>query len=276
VSFDCLELRGGPDVHLGQLVLYGTEDVPDVPLGQLRAFVEPDVRLETLAYFDTGAPRPKGLLREWTESLAMVVVFIVLLTGYVTQATQVPTPSMVPTIMVGDHFFIEKLAFPGNYPPLLHPYLPKRAIHRGDIIVFKPPKEQGETPFVKRVIGLPGDVVEVRERDVFINNEKLDEPYKVHLSPPSSYRPNVEPTTIPPDNFFVMGDNRDNSLDSRYWGTVPRESVIGMPLFVYWSYESDKTFSLTPTLRERAMDYLTVAMHFPTRTRWFRFGTLVR
>jgi signal peptidase I len=257
----------------------------DVPLDEFVPFERPDVRIDEFARFDTLPVRRKGVLREWLESLAFTIVFVLVFTSYIAQATQVPTESMKPTILVGDHFFLDKLAFPANYPVAIRPYLPHRSIGRLDIIAFKSPTE-GNIPFVKRVIGLPGDRVEIRDKFVYINGRKLDEPYKIHVDS-TVYRPdpwtpeelrvrdNYGPVIVPPRSYFVMGDNRDNSNDSRYWGFVNRDDIIGKPLFVYWSYESDPYVPGDKTLREKFDDYLLVAMHFFDRTRWFRIGTMV-
>src|SRR5215469_10019173 len=155
-------------------------DTPDVLLSELFTFVSPDVRIEDLEFFESPAPRRKGALREWVESLAFTIIFVLIFTNYVAQATQVPTESMKPTILVGDHFFLDKLTFPANYPAAIRSFLPHRSIRRLDIIAFKSPTE-GNIPFVKRVIGLPGERVEVRGKSVFINGRRLNEPYKIHV-----------------------------------------------------------------------------------------------
>lgn len=227
----------------------------------------------------------KGRLREWVESLAFTIVFVLVFTRFVAQATQVPTESMKPTIMVGDHFFLDKLAFPANYPALLHPYLPSRAIERGDIIAFRAP-DDGEIPFVKRVIGLPGESIEIVDKVVWIDGVRLLEPYKIHVDeelfaeepwvPEEFYiRDNFGPVEVPQDAYFAMGDNRDNSNDSRYWGFVSGGDIIGKPLFVYWSYQTDTYQPGRRTLRDRLRNYASVAMHFFTRTRWFRIGSMI-
>jgi len=257
---------------------------PDVLLGQFSTFEKPDIRIDELTVFDTPS-MGKGAFREWIESLAFTVIFVLVFTSYIAQATQVPTESMKPTILVGDHFFLDKLAFPANYPAAIRRYLPHRPIKRLDIIAFKSPTE-GNIPFVKRVIGLPGDTVEVRGKSVYVNHTKLDEPYKIHVDSTTyssdpwtpeelKIRDNFGPVTVPRDHYFVMGDNRDNSNDSQYWGFVTWEEIIGKPLFVYWSYESDPYVPGEKSLREWLDGYATVAMHFFDRTRWFRIGTMV-
>src|SRR5262245_19736889 len=264
--------------------LDGTE-VPDVLLDEFATFHRPDIRLDELTVFNTLPAGHKGAFREWIESLAFTIIFVLLFTSYVAQATQVPTESMKPTILVGDHFFLDKIVFPANYPAAIRSYLPHRSISRGDIIAFKSPTD-GNIPFVKRVIGLPGDTVEVRSKDVYINGRKMDEPYKIHVDStvynPDQWTPeelrirdNYGPVTVPANSYFAMGDNRDNSNDSRYWGFVTWDEIIGKPLFVYWSYESDPYVPGERTFREWLDGYATVAIHFFDRTRWFRIGTMV-
>lgn len=210
------------------------------------------------------------------KSFASTLVFVWLFTQHVAQATMVPTESMDPTILVGDHFFLDKLAFPANYPHAVQRFLPERVIRRGEIVAFWSP-EVPDLRLVKRVIGLPGDVFEIREGDVYVNGQKLEEPYVVHRLP-LSYHLNqtLERRIIPPDSYFMMGDNRDNSRDSRYFGLVHRDALIGKPLFVYWSYESDPYPPNGRTITEWAEYYTSVAAHFLTRTRWARTGTVLR
>jgi signal peptidase I len=248
--------------------------------------IRPDVPLDELTVFNTEpAVRKKGKFREWAESLAFTVVFVLIFTSYIAQATQVPTESMKPTILVGDHFFLDKVAFPANYPQALRPYLPRRTVNRGDIVAFKSPVD-GNIPFVKRIIGLSGDTVMLREKTLFINGQSLEEPYKIHVdstvyeedpwTPEElKVRDNYGPITVPPDSYFVMGDNRDNSNDSRYWGFIKRDELIGKPLFVYWSYESDPYVPGDKSISEWLAGYSSIALHFFSRTRWFRIGTII-
>ena len=208
------------------------------------------------------------------KSIGSTLVFVWVFTHGVAQATVVPTESMTPTILVGDHFFLDKLAFPANYPVAIQKYLPNRTIHRGEIMAFWSP-ESPDLRLVKRVIGLPSETVEVRHRDVYINGRKLPEPYAVHTDPVEfARRDNYGPVTLGPDQFFMMGDNRDNSNDSRFWGPAPRQNFIGTPLFVYWSYDDvPQTHQFTAT--EWVEHTASVAAHFLTRTRWTRTGTIL-
>src|SRR5262249_28582782 len=141
----------------------------------------PDIRVEDFTPFSPAPEAKRNHIREWSESLVGTVIFVVAFTTLVAQATQVPTPSMEPTIHVGDHFFLDKVAFPGNYPAPLRAILPRRQIRRGDIIAFKPPTGD-TTPFVKRVIAIGGDTIEMKDREVSVNGRKLDEPYKIYTN----------------------------------------------------------------------------------------------
>jgi signal peptidase I len=262
-----------------------TPDTPDVLLSNLAPFVTPDVAIGELTTFHTPGSQQKGAIREWVESLAFTIIFVLIFTNYIAQATQVPTESMKPTILVGDHFFLDKIAFPANFPEFIQPYLPQRSVKRGDIIAFRSPTDEA-IPFVKRVIGTPGDTIEERNKNIYVNGKKLNEPYKIHVDPtiysedpwtPEELRvrDNYGPIVVPPNKFFVMGDNRDNSNDSRYWGFVDRSKIIGKPLFVYWSYESDPYVPGDKTIQELVASYASVALHFFSRTRWFRIGTMI-
>jgi signal peptidase I len=217
----------------------------------------------------------KTRIWQWIKSYGSTVLFVWVFTHGVAQATVVPSESMSPTILVGDHFFLDKVAFPANYPQALQKYLPARTIERGEIVALWSP-ENPKLRLVKRVIGLPGETLEVRHRAVYIDGRALEEPYAVHEdSIEIDGRDNFGPVTIPADHFFLMGDNRDNSKDSRFWGFAPRANLIGTPLFVYWSYE-DQPYSEELSLRQWVEHSASVAAHFFTKTRWLRTGTVLR
>jgi signal peptidase I len=197
-------------------------------------------------------------------------------------------------LLIGDHLLVDKLAYaPGG--PVTKYILPYSPIKRGDIIVFRYPIDIRQT-FVKRVIGLPDDRLRVENKQVYLNGKKLNEPYKYHKTEYiDSYRdnfpgvPNVrlyEPAqtmldknvvngevVVPPNCFFAMGDNRDSSLDSRYWGFVPRENIIGKPLIIYWSYDAPTERLADPTIGlDHALDLL---QNFFVKTRWRRTFNLI-
>jgi len=234
--------------------------------------------------------RPRGTIAEWT------VTIILLLFGTTTlvQAFVIPTGSMEDTLLIGDHLLVDKLAY-APAGPVSKYILPYQEIKRGDIIVFRYPMDVTQT-YVKRVVGIPGDRIHIRNKQVFRNGEKLNEPYTYFKTEYiDSYRDNFpsDPNTriseaaqemlekkvngeivVPPSSYFAMGDNRDSSFDSRYWGFVPRENIIGKPLIIYWSYDAptERLASSTISL-DHAIDLL---QNFFTKTRWRRTFKLIR
>ena len=255
---------------------------------------------------------PRGLLREYFESGAVVLVMAMFFMTFVAQAAEVPSASMENTVYVGDRFLINKFIF-GPGPHL--PFLPQREIHRGDIVVFKYPAEsvpaeniaQYKTLFIKRVVGLPGETIEVKGRDVYVDGKllpeyrvessdcglgddkselkgltaerpKADEPYTVYYrsrgacgenryagaDAPNGVR---RPYRIPEGHYFMMGDNRENSRDSRYWGPVSRDLIVGRAMFVIWSYDEGAP---------QDKDGFGFVRNFFNNTRWGRIGTLLR
>jgi signal peptidase I len=254
---------------------------------------------------------PKTVWREYFESAVHTAIMFVFFITFIGRTVGVPTGSMQNTIYIGDYFLINKFIFgPGSHPF----FLPKREIRRGDIVVFKYPGDRdnpdrdrmsGVTPysdyFIKRVIGLPGETIEIRGAIVLINNQPLpeyrvpaepgindkaplttleapprqsNEPYAVYYNPrtlsasqekpPDIFHYGVEkPYVIPPDNYFVMGDSRDDSADSRAWGPVAAELVIGRALFVFWSKDESKPSN-------------NLLIDFFMRARWSRTGTMIK
>jgi signal peptidase I len=169
---------------------------------------------------------------------------------FIVQAFKIPTGSMENNLLIGDHLLVNKFVFAPTLSAAESAALPIDPIRRGDIIVFKYPEEP-ERDFIKRTIGLPGETVELRNKKVYINNQPLDEPYVHFLFPPEPSGPGdadvtdfdvrrqYGPVTVPADHYFMMGDNRDNSQDSRYWGFMPRSYVKGKALFVYFSFAEE-------------------------------------
>jgi len=248
---------------------------------------------------------PKGAIREFVEQALITVVMALFLMTFIAQAVAVPTGSMQNTINIGDHLFVNKFIF-GRQTPILGRLLPTREIRQGDIIVFKLPSDP-KVNYVKRVIGLPGDQVLVHGRKVFVNGKELPEErvtvrlsgdysnrsaleviktdpkpegawYKVYYNEredeeeePNGYTDMAyavdEPFTVPANSYFVMGDSRDNSLDSRYWGVVPRENIFARALYVHWSFnpkdpEANESGSSLPAILRYA--------------KWGRIGSAVK
>jgi signal peptidase I len=192
-------------------------------------------------------PQPtfqKSTVREYFESIVVAVILALFVRTFVVQAFKIPTGSMEPNLLVGDHLLVNKFVFAPTVSPAERAVLPIRDIRRGDIVVFKFP-EDPERDFIKRVIGLPGDSVELKNRELHINGHKIDEPYAHYLFPVGEgqestnfdVRERYGPVTVPDRHYFMMGDNRDNSQDSRYWGFLPEHYVKGRALMIYWSFE---------------------------------------
>ncbi len=233
---------------------------------------------------------------ELLESLLVTVLLALFGTSFVLQAFKIPSQSMERTLLVGDHLLVNKFIF-GGRGAWYEKFLPYRGLERGDIIVFKYPYADHQH-FVKRVIGLPGDRLRVVDQQVFINEKPLTEPYVAH-DPAAMYDPfnfgfpptnnQLIPTTvnpqwahtmrnyvvgdeivIPPGKYFAMGDNRDRSLDSRYWGFVDREAIMGRPFLIYWSVDATSADYGETNFWERLTGIFDTLAHLPARTRWNR------
>jgi signal peptidase I len=227
--------------------------------------------------------QPRGLVSEW----AMTLIVFLFATTTLVQAYVVPTGSMESTVMIGDHMLVDRVTYsnPGSWGSHLLPY---RDVQRGDIVCFHYPEDIRQI-YVKRVIGIPGDRIHMENKQVVRNGRHLREKYTQHIDPRlDPYRddfpqaPEWNTTRlgremlannvrdgeliVPPGRLFVMGDNRENSADSRYWGLVPRDYVVGKPVVVYWSYDAP-TADLTDWSLNHAVDVMT---HFFTKTRWNR------
>jgi signal peptidase I len=184
--------------------------------------------------------------REYFESLVIAVILALFVRTWVFQAFKIPTGSMEHNLLIGDHLIVNKMIFAPTATSIERAILPGRAIRRGDVIVFKYPVDP-DRDFVKRVIGLPGDRLELHRKRVYINGRPLDEPYVEFLEPPSTSGPlrtddlreEYGPVTVPASQYFMMGDNRDNSEDGRYWGFMPESYVKGKALFIYYSFEDN-------------------------------------
>jgi len=233
----------------------------------------------------------RGFIAEWT----VTIVLLLFATTALVQAFVIPSASMQNTLLIGDHVLVDKLVFapPG---PLSGKVLPYRDVRRGDIIVFRYPLNIKED-YVKRAIGIPGDRIKLVNKQLMLNGHMPNEPYVIHQSSyPSLYRDNFPQyaseeglpprasemlrnhvengeLVVPPGFIFAMGDNRDNSADSRYWGLVPRENIVGTPLIIYWSYDASTADLTNPNIGiEHIID---VIVNFIPKTRWKRTFNLV-
>ncbi|HET7872831.1 MAG TPA: signal peptidase I [Terriglobales bacterium] len=203
--------------------------------------------------------------------LILVAAIIFFIRIFVGEASVVPTASMEKTILVGDHLFMNKL-FYGPEIPVLHWRLPTlKTVHRGDIVVFRYPRDLEEV-FLKRAVAVGGDVVEIHNGILFVNREPVREPYAVHRAPWHSPQEEMAATVVPQGELFMMGDNRDNSSDSREWGCVPLRNVIGEPMFVYWSYDAPTARWLDENPRHMFAFYASIAGNLFSHTRWRRTG----
>ena len=222
----------------------------------------------------------KSTIREYFESIVIAVILALFIRTFVVQAFKIPTGSMEENLLIGDHLLVNKFVFGPTETALERTLLPVGTIKRGDILVFKYPVEP-DRDFIKRVIGLPGETVELREKKVYINGKPLDEPYVHFLQPPGAeselhevtsfdVRERYGPVTVPANQYFMMGDNRDNSQDSRYWGFMPRENVKGKALLIYWSYEAGREDYEDEGAGATLKGLGSVFVHFFTRTRWDR------
>ena len=188
--------------------------------------------------------RRKSIVREYAEAIAIAILLALVIRSLVVQAFTIPSGSMMDTLLVGDYILVNKFLF-GPELPLTDWRLPGiRDPRRGDIIVFRYPQDE-KRDFIKRIIGSSGDEILIRGHEVYVNGQRLEEPYVKHTAAPHSsgacaYAYGCERTVVPPDSYFVMGDNRENSQDSRYWGFVRAEKVKGKAFLIYWSWDGDR------------------------------------
>jgi signal peptidase I len=250
----------------------------------------------------------QSTLREYFESLVVTVILALFGTTFVVQAFKIPTPSMEDNLLVGDHLLVNKFIF-GKPDAWIAKILPFREVRHGDIIVFKYPEDLSKH-YVKRAIGIPGDRIRISNQQLFLNGNLLPEPYTFHKAPDhhnlplrdnfpllkeqmsrfSDYQQNKEifdsylyfkeyakdgEIVVPEDCYFAMGDNRDNSADSRYWGFVPRKNIVGRALIIYWSYVTDPNEHLHDSFLDRVQQFADVFINFFKKTRWRRTFMLV-
>jgi signal peptidase I len=246
----------------------------------------------------------KSTPREYFESLVVTVVLALFGITFVVQAFKIPTPSMENNLLVGDHLLVNKFVF-GTHGSWLDSVLPLREVGRGDVIVFRYPGDLTKH-YVKRVVALGGERLRIVDKQVYVDGVPLDEPYKMHIQPDGGYQdpfrdyfpPRPHPgyrygsaeqdpywyedfldgdeILVPEGHYFVMGDNRDNSSDSRYWGFVPTDDVVGKALLIYWSYETDSEEYRQTGVGNLFQQLGDLATNFFRKTRWQRTFQIIR
>jgi signal peptidase I len=227
----------------------------------------------------------RHIAREYLEALIIAAIFLQFANTFVVQTYYIPSGSMENTLLVGDHLFVNRFIYGPAPTALERKLLPLRPVRRGDIVVFRS-KENPRIDVVKRCVGVPGDQIRVVDKRLVINGKPVDDSaYAVHKDPnhiPPFYptqmasRDNFGPFTVPPASYFCMGDNRDNSWDSRFWGELPESYLLGRAFAIYWS-RGDQTSDLGPqTPSQKIADLAKTVARFPTKTRWKRTFQLVR
>jgi len=246
--------------------------------------------------------KPKETTVEFLSSLAAVLVTGLFIITFVVQAFEIPSSSMENTLLIGDHVFVNRIQFAPK-SSWIGPLIPYRDVHFRDIVVFlHPDPAENGMYVVKRIIGVPGDRIHLRNGVVYRNGVALDEPYIDHdADTEDPYRnnfpyvppedgPNIsanwlvdlpshiqgDDLVVPPDHYFAMGDHRGVSLDSRYWGFIPKENVIGRPMFIYWSFETPPDQYRKTSWGDRALFFGKVVLHFFDETRWKRTLNVVK
>ena len=215
---------------------------------------------------EKAVPLRKKVTREILSWVWVILAFL-FIQGTLVQARVIPSGSMERTLLVGDHLLVSRFGYDAGVPFTgMHVELWKNPV-RGQMIVFRPPLPDAPD-YVKRVIGLPGDRIDIKGGAVWLNHRLLTEPYVTHPMNPGEHYP-YESVVVPPDHYFVMGDNRGNSYDSRYWGFVPRENLIGTPVMIYMSVEAPEQAWQPGKIGERALAYLNALVH-PHLVRWGR------
>jgi signal peptidase I len=219
------------------------------------------------------APPPKGIVRDYAETILICVIFVVFTRAFIFQQSKIPSGSMEDTLLIGDYIMVNRYVFSPADSALEKLLLPVRDVRRGDVIVFKFPDEP-EIDYIKRVIGLPGDKLEIRRGIVYINGQRMDDPFVKEAYRQADPNRDLPEFTVPAGRYWVMGDHRDRSSDSRVWGFVSRDLIKGRALLIWWSYtEGPNDINL------RGMDQLKAigskVVHLITRSRWNRCFTLI-
>jgi signal peptidase I len=186
----------------------------------------------------------KSIFREYFEAICVAIILALFIRTFVVQAFKIPSGSMLPTLLIGDHLLVNKFIYGIRVPFTGKILVPIKDPKHGDVVVFRFPKDRS-IDYIKRVVGTPGDTVEIKAKKVFINGKPINDAHanvssSAVLNAKASPRDNFGPILVPADRIFVMGDNRDNSYDSRFWGFVDQQDVLGKAFILYWSWDIDK------------------------------------
>jgi signal peptidase I len=231
--------------------------------------------------------RPHSVFREYLEALIVAAIFLGFTNTFVLKTFYIPSGSMIDTLLIGDHLFVNRFIFGPQPSGLERALLPGREVRRGDIVIFRSPEDPA-LDLVKRCIAMPGDTVEVIDKDLYVNGDlAADEAYTQHTDPvvyarhgpfggEMRRRDNFGPLEIPAGHLFCMGDNRDQSYDSRFFGPVPLSNVKGRAVMIYWSYGGDTPDGTWRGWSVRLRQLGATALGFFTKTRWGRTFQLIR
>lgn len=222
---------------------------------------------------DTEA-KQKPLLRDYVETILVCVIFVIFSRAFVFQQSKIPSGSMMDTLLIGDYIMVNRFVYAPRIFDWESSLLPLRQIRRGDVVVFKQPNEP-EVDFIKRIVGLPGDIVELRDGYLYVNQQRVEEPYVQDEYRRQDPKKEYGPVEVRPDHYYVMGDHRNMSADSRFWGQVPRGLIKGRALLIWWSYE-EQPGKIYMSLPERLTSWGSKILHFFTRSRWGRCFSLIR
>lgn len=217
----------------------------------------------------------KSVTREYFEAIVLAVILALFFRTFVVEAFKIPSSSMEDNLLIGDHILVNKFAYAPALYNIGKKVLPIHDVHRGDVIVFKYPEDPSRN-FIKRVIGVGGDTIQIKDKQVYINGTPISEPYKVHKAEFFGLTAeNFGPYRVPEGFYFAMGDNRDNSKDSRAWGPVPKDYIKGRAFIIYWSFEGPQNIGPT-TVGEKIRGLANVIINFIPKTRWNRFFKIIR
>ena len=232
--------------------------------------------------------KPKYWLREYFEALLIAGIFLGFTNTFLIKTFYIPSGSMEETLLIGDHLFVNRYLFGSTSSPWEQRLTPLRDVRRGDVVIFRS-LESPTTDLVKRCVGLPGDEIQIVDKQLLVNGVAVDDdnyasrtdsgrtfPNRRYIDPLYRVRDNYGPYVVPEDHFFFLGDNRDHSRDSRYWGAVPRHYLKGRALMIYWSFGGDVPDGQWVSYGHKLKQVLRTGGNFFTKTRWNRSFHLVR